>query len=296
MKIVPDSRWTQHKRYVLLAPDGAYVPPSLQYANVDEGQHESLLGAVQRLRAKVYLEDGAIAPWQLSEGRHIQGIDERSWHMLVMGDKDTVLGCVRYTSHQTCTSPFQLGILNAALTGDDVWAERLERALGNELLEAKRRAVDYAEIGGWAITPELRGTTEALRMALSVYALGSLFGGALGITTATTRHNSSSILRRIGGQSLVVDGATLPTYFDPKYQCYMEILRFDSLQPNPRYFEWIHDCAAHLRNVQVLGAGQLVGERPTRVRNSFGTFASGSLDSDALRIDSDARLNVDLSL
>jgi hypothetical protein len=242
-------------------------------AHSHDGEHEFLLASVQRLRGDIYLEDGAIAPWQLSDGRHIQGVDERSWHLLVMGEGDRVLACVRYTSHQNCTSPFQLGVLNSALTHDEVWSERLERALANELQEARRRSVDYAEIGGWAIAPELRCTTEALRMALSVYAMGELFGGALGITTATTRHHSSSILRRIGGESLVVDGASVPTYFDPRYQCHMEMLRFDSRRPNPRYTRWINESAGHLRTVAVVSAPS-VAKQPTRMKRSARAFAA----------------------
>jgi hypothetical protein len=224
---------------------------------VDDLEHELLLSSVQRLRGDIYLEDGAITPWQLSpEGRHVQAVDESSWHLLVMNANNRVLACVRYTSHSNNIHPFQVGVSNAALSSSEVWSERLELALESELAEARRRGVSYVEVGGWAIDPELRCTTEALRMALTIYGLGALLGGCLGITTATTRHNSSSILRRIGGQSLAVDGVELPTYFDPKYQCDMEILRFDSTRPNPRYVDWIAVCTAHLSTVPVIAASQ----------------------------------------
>jgi hypothetical protein len=55
------------------------------------------------------------------------------------------------------------------------------------------------------------------------------------MTTATFRHCSSVILQRLGGSRFEVDGITLPPYYDPRYKCMMEILRFDSREPNPKY-------------------------------------------------------------
>ena len=57
----------------------------------------------------------------------------------------------------------------------------------------------------------------------------------MGVATATWRHSSAAILRRIGLTSLSVDGEALPPYHDPQYDCSMEVLRFDSRLPNPRY-------------------------------------------------------------
>jgi hypothetical protein len=34
----------------------------------------------------------------------------------------------------------------------------------------------------------------------------------------------------------------IPPYYDPLYGCEMELLRFDSTSPNPRYAEWIQAC------------------------------------------------------
>ena len=37
------------------------------------------------------------------------------------------------------------------------------------------------------------------------------------------------------GRPLAAHGVDLPEYFDPHYNCWMEVLRFDSRQLNPRY-------------------------------------------------------------
>jgi hypothetical protein len=91
-------------------------------------------------------------------------------------------------------------------------------------------------------------------MVLAAYGMARLFGGALGVSTVTTRHGSSSILRRIGGSPLVSRGSELPPYFDQHYNCEMEILRFDSERPNPRYQSWIDDCRTYLQTAPVIYA------------------------------------------
>jgi hypothetical protein len=240
---------------MLLAPLAGDLPDTFRAVQVNCRKHEALLGEVQRIRGREYLKDGAIPAWQLSpEGRYIQAIDEKSWHLLVLNRFGQVAGCARYTPHQNGVSVYELGVAGSALAQSDHWGNRLHRAVESELNDARRRGISYAEVGGWAIAEELRCTTEALRMALTVWGLAQLLGGALGITTATTRHHSSSILRRIGGQPLVADGVELPPYYEAQYECEMEILRFDSRRPNPRYEAWVGDCRSNLAAIPVVCA------------------------------------------
>jgi hypothetical protein len=112
--------------------------------------------------------------------------------------------------------------------------------------------MQYAELGGWAVAREYRHSGEGLLLALSAYSLGRAFGGALGLTTATVRHASSTILRRLGGESLEVDGTPVPPYFDARYQCQMELLRFDSRAPNPRYGAVVEMLTNRLATVPVV--------------------------------------------
>jgi hypothetical protein len=104
-----------------------------------------------------------------------------------------------------------------------------------DIAQARRERIRYAEVGGWAVAPEHRRTSEGLLLALGAYSLSQIAGGALGLTTATARHCSSTILRRIGGSPLEADGSALPPYYDHQYKCEMELLRFDSRAPNPKY-------------------------------------------------------------
>jgi hypothetical protein len=93
-----------------------------------------------------------------------------------------------------------------------------------------------------------------LLLALAAYSLGRRLGGALGITTATVRHSSSTILRRLGGSHLEAGGTIVPSYFDPKYNCEMELLRFDSRKPNAKYTGLIELLRDRLTNVSVIAS------------------------------------------
>jgi hypothetical protein len=89
-------------------------------------------------------------------------------------------------------------------------------------------------------------------MLLAVYGLSELMGGALALSTATTRHGSSSILRRIGGRPLSENGVEIPSYYDANYKCEMELLSFETSSPNPRYANWIGKFSQALQHVPVV--------------------------------------------
>lgn len=161
--------------------------------------------------------------------------DERSWHVLLVDDDDSVSGCARYTAYPDNVGFHALGVSRSALAFSDQWGVKLREAVEHEMTAARKQGLAYVEVGGWALKEELRGTTDALRIALASYALAHLLGGCLGLGTATYRHSSCSILRRLGGRPLQLAGVELPPYYDPMYECRMEVLRFDSRKPHTRY-------------------------------------------------------------
>ena len=91
-------------------------------------------------------------------------------------------------------------------------------------------------------------------MVLATYSLGQLCGNALGVSTATARNGSAIILKRLGGRSVVVDDSELLPYYDPIYNCEMELLRFDSRKPNPRYEPWVSELRDYLTTTRVITA------------------------------------------
>jgi hypothetical protein len=238
---------------MILAPAEGEVPDTFLQVEEDANLHETLLAQMQTLRGARYLKDGAItAPELSSDGRHRLPVDEKSWHLLVLNRGGSVCGGARFRRTSNRIGFSELGVGASSMAQSDLWGMKLRAAVEADLELARRRDVAYFEFGGWAVAEEYCCTTEALRIALGLYSLSRSFGGGVGITAATRRNHSSSILRRIGGRSLATDGVELPHYYDPQYSCEMEILRFESDSPNPRYEVWIEEIRAHLFTAPVV--------------------------------------------
>jgi hypothetical protein len=241
------------RKLVLLAPSEAFVPRRFENVESSASRHEELLAGAQRLRGKLYLQDGAIGSHQLArDGRQRLPGDEQAWHVLALDERGEVAGCSRYVAHPNTIGFHQLMVRNAAVASSPEWGTMFRHAVAREMEHAHRRGVAYVEVGGWALTPKLRRTREALRLALATYGLARALGGCIGIATATQRHCSSDILRRIGGQRLNLDQIDLPPYYDPQYGCKMEVLRFDSIRPSPRFDGWINDLCSYWRQAPVI--------------------------------------------
>jgi hypothetical protein len=227
---------SRDRSMILLAPAGACMEPFSGPVTFSDGVYTELIAEMQRLRGEIYLNDGAIQPSQLTHsGRHVSSSDYESWHLLTVRSDGEILGCIRFLRHPNTVPCHRLRVSDVPLAHSGDWAARFFSSINSELEAARNFNFSYVEIGGWALAPELRGTVEALHTVLSTYALAQIQGGALGISTATERNGSASILRRLGGRPLEWDGAALPPYFDQTYRCGMELLRFDSRKPSARY-------------------------------------------------------------
>jgi hypothetical protein len=256
-------------RLVLLAPAEMNWSPGFGRCARDGERHDSILSAMQRFRGSVYLADGAIRPSDLTvDGRHRQASDYQSWHLISIAADGKIIGCSRYRQYDFVPRYGDLGLSQSELANSDQWGTRLQRAVCREFSEASRRRINVVEVGGWAVAEEYRYRAEALRLALSTYGLARLLGGCIGFTTATVRHCSASILRKLGGQSLTVDGEEIPRYFDTRYNCEMEILRFDSEEPNPRFAQALESLGAELASREVISPEK--GQEPAAVPGAGG--------------------------
>ena len=258
---------------VLLAPVASAVPDGFKGVEVDAARHATVLSGLQHLRGQVYLRDGAITQAQLTEdGCHVQAADDASWHVVSVQPDGRVVACARFRVHEGDVAPESLGVWSSALARSAMWSGRLRDAIQNDMSVARLRRVVFAEVGGWAVAEEWRRTTQAATTALSTYALAETLGGCIGITTATVRHCSSRILRKLGGRSLECGGQQLPSYFDPQYGCEMEILRFDSSAPGRKYHMHVVRLARQLRDLPVICAAP--GLRSAAAETSPGLLPS----------------------
>jgi hypothetical protein len=252
MRLVCEGRKKSGRGFVVLAPPQGRPLPFEAIVN-DASQHQRLLSQAQRLRGETYVRDGAIRPSELTaDGRHIQPADALSWHLLTVDEGERVTACIRYYAHRPGVSWLDLAVSRSAIAQSARFGPNVREAVQDELVYARQRGFYYVELGGWAVSPERRCTSEALRMLLTVYALAQLMGGALGVSTATTRHHSSSILRRVGGRPLRARGTEIPAYLDSHYNCEMELLSFDSTSPDAHYAKWIAECRATLLELPVI--------------------------------------------
>jgi hypothetical protein len=56
----------------------------------------------------------------------------------------------------------------------------------------------------------------------------------------------------MGGEPLEANGVPLPSYYDPRYGCEMQILRFDSRRPSETYASLVDRLCDRMTNVEVV--------------------------------------------
>lgn len=240
-------------KFVVLPPADLRVPGVFREIEFDNLRRNRLMAAMQRLRGKAYLDDGAIRPEDLTaDGRHQTPADERAWHVLSLNAEGNVGACLRYLDERHSSEFRALWVSHAAMARCPRLGWKLRTAVESKMERARARRVGFGSVGGWAAAPEERRTLEPVAVILATYGLLELLGGCIGLATATFRHQSAAILRKIGLTPLTWSGAELPPYFDPQYGCEMEILEFDSANPNPKYREAVEWFAEQLLRAPVI--------------------------------------------
>lgn len=258
------------RAFMLLAPAGSCLDGFSDQITRSSRLHTELIAKMQHHRGKVYLDDCAVAQSDLIEGRHVSPLDSDSWHLLTLGGAGTILGCIRFRPYPNSIPAEELAVSRSPITRSDVWGERFLASLNAELDFAREAGLSIAEVGGWALDPAVRGTAEALKTALAIYALAQIQGGTLIVSTATKRNNSAGILRRLGGRSFQWMGTEIPEYYDASYGCEMEVLRFDSRFPNPRYIPMILDLRSLFTRVPTVCPGEENSCWPALLDTLFG--------------------------
>ena len=254
------------RRTILVAPPGENLA---RFRNLTVGSdaHREAVEAVQRFRGFVYVAEGNLAPSELYMGeRHVQAPDSKSWHLVTLSERNQVEACLRICFYDARVAFRQLTVAHSALATSDVWGLALREAVEDTIDEAASRGVRFAEFGGWAVSSDIRCTTEAVRMVLTGYALGRILGGFLGVSTVNRRHHSASILRRIGARPLADRGSEIPPYYEPAYRSELEILQFDSERTAPQFDDRIEQCAALIDEVQVVAPRRTEVESRPAVR------------------------------
>ncbi len=238
---------TGRLRFKVLAPSQGEVPKALTHAVKSSERHSDLMYDVQMLRGNVYREYAGIAASLLPDGRHCQEqLDAQSWHILLQSEAGQVVGCSRY---RPIYGGFeQLACSRSALADSPATGPTLRAAFQQQFAFARRRGIQYGEVGAWAIDGGARCSTAAVNIALMSFALAERLGGGMAITTATTRHHSSAILKRLGGKPL---GGLMP-YYEPIFGCDIEVLQFDMDHLGQRFTTKLDDLKAELHRTPII--------------------------------------------
>jgi hypothetical protein len=222
--------------YMILAPAGAKVPTSFEQQTVCNESYEMMLARMQVMRGRIALAEGAIQKDQLDcDKRFWMPQDKDSWHLLRLGSNGSVEGCIRILEHQDRPKFTSLRLSNSAIARSNNWSGKVRAAVESEVEQVSRRGARVVEPGFWALNESLRVGREAVSIALSVFAWSQLIGDRVAYVTATVRNDSCGMLRRLGGRGLEFNGEAVPRYFDPEYDCDMELLKFDMAGLNPRF-------------------------------------------------------------
>jgi hypothetical protein len=223
-------------QFAILAPKGARIPHSSANVSRDKTEHSRLLAEMQRLRGRVALHENAITASMLdSSGRHLMPCDEKGWHLLRLRRDGKVAGCARILVHPHNVIFSRLRIAASSVARCAVWSRHVRDSVESDLSHARQHGITVIEPGGWVVDEDLRGTREAVSIAINAFAWAQILGDCVGYLTATVKHGSSTILHRLGGRNLETGGQTIPRFFEPAWGCDMELLRFDTNSLNPRF-------------------------------------------------------------
>jgi hypothetical protein len=220
----------------LLPPRSGGTPPDFETVAVDPRHYEDCIAAVQRLRGRVYVQDGAIPPSALDDDlRHRSNLDYDCWHLLMLNWEGHVAGCIRVRLYDGGVDVRHLQVWEVVRRMPDGTRERYARAIRRLRDESLSDGLWFGEVGGWAVSEQVRTGTVGVTLAVALWPFCRLLGGVAAVATATTRHNSAKILTRLGGASITDHGEPLGPFDDPYFGCQMNLLGFDSRRLSPRY-------------------------------------------------------------
>jgi hypothetical protein len=204
--------------------------------------HRAAISDVQRFRGRVYIADGALPPSALDEeDRHYQEFDFENYHLCLRDTEQQLRGCFRLRLHEPTVEIRDLALHEVIERMPSRLGTLCHGALASLFALSQKEQVGIGEVGGWAVDQELRHRRASILLPFAAWSLYEIIGHAIVLATATNRHHSSTILKRIGGFTLMRREGPLPCFMDDFYNCGMELLGFDSRKPHPKYEEIVAD-------------------------------------------------------
>jgi hypothetical protein len=236
MATFTDKASSNSSSFVLLAPSDGVVPAAFQSVWRDQAEYNRVLTQMQKMRGRVALAEGAVLEKDLRPGRrHEMAGDTESWHIIKVRGEGQMLGCARILVHPERAPYSSLRLSRSPLATHHHWSDRIRQSVEEDMRRARQARLRVVEPGGWVVEEPLKFKADAISIALSAFAWSQLAGGCLAYVTATVKHKSSAILRRLGGDSIRFEGQEMPRYYDPEYRTEMELVRLETRSLNSRF-------------------------------------------------------------
>jgi hypothetical protein len=242
----------------IVAPSVAQVPDWLSNVLANERVYQEVIEEIQRFRGYVYVQDKAIPSSALDEqGRHYSEYDYRAWHIIFRERRQELCGAIRvglvdYGDYGDTEESDPLQVLQFLSHIPSDTKAPLETAVRRFLDNCRTLAPSICEPGAWAVAEDVRKSRVAPILAASIWSLGRVMGGGIGVATATTRHGSADILKKMGGFDLFLNGMPLVPFYDSYHQCYIELIGFDSDYLNPRLEPTVAEVQDYISNLPII--------------------------------------------
>lgn len=240
----------------VVAPTAAHIPAWLKNVLADEEVYTDTIDDIQRFRGYVYVQDKAIPSSALDEqGRHNSEYDYYAWHIILRDRRQELCGAIRVgvvPYEEGGKPPDTLQILQYLARLPSERKDPMEEAVRQFLNTCHTLQPNICEPGAWAVAEDVRKGRLAPVLAASIWSLLRAVGGAAGVATATTRHQSADILRKMGGFELFRNGEALPPFYDPFHNCLIEIVGFDSGYLNPRLEATVAEVEAYINDLPII--------------------------------------------
>ena len=240
----------------VVAPSADRIPEWLPNVLVDEGVYSDTIDDIQRFRGYVYVQDKAIPTSALdTQGRHVSEYDYHAWHLILRDRRQDLCGAIRvgivaYGAENRNMDDLQIVQYLSRMTPEG--KAPLETSVMAFLNRCYSLQPSICEPGAWAVAEDVRKGRLAPVLAASIWSLLRAVGGAAGVATATTRHQSSEILRKMGGFELFADGLPLPAFYDAHHDCLIELVGFDSGYLNPRLEATVLEVEEYINDLPII--------------------------------------------
>lgn len=186
------------------------------YADVSHA-NVATIHAVQTLRARLFLVEGAITEKNLCEGRHDLAADWTGHHVTVKTQDNALVGFLRINFFQLHEVD-QLSIVKSTLVMEQV-GESVRKAIKQDV-STLAYGQYFAELGSLAIEPEYRNSRAFILLVNKALEYARRRGTRYAISYTTTSKGVDRLMERLGAQRIGHE------FYDPHHQCFMQVFRF----------------------------------------------------------------------